>query len=64
MADIKQPALTFGGVKSGRRQPSHEIFDPTEMLPAMSNFENNIALAFLKAAWLQIPHWVHFTLTV
>ena len=42
-----------------------ENFEPDqELLPAPLNFEKNIAFAFLKAAWIHIPYWVHFTLKV
>jgi hypothetical protein len=62
---LNTPLRTFGGVRSGRGQPSHEIFEPDwKVLPAPPNFEKNIALAFLKATLLQIPHWVHFTFKV
>ena len=72
LADIKGPPTNYGAVWSGRGQPFREIFAPARMffepdqklLPALPNFEKNIALAFLKAAWLQIPYWVHFTYKV
>ena len=52
------PLRTMGGVRSGRGQPSRDIFAPArdffepdrKLLPAPPNFKKNIALAFLKAA--------------
>jgi hypothetical protein len=45
--------------------PHGFCFEPNQkLLPAPPNFEKDIALAFLKAALLQIPHWVHFTFKV
>ena len=60
------PSLrTMGGVRIGWGQPSRENFEPDQkLLPAPPNFKKNFALAFLKAAWLQIPYWVHFTFKV
>ena len=44
---------------------SSEVFEPDQkLLPVPLNFEKIIALAFLKAAWLQILYWVHFTFKV
>ena len=63
--DIKYPLRTLGGAKSGQGQPSREIFDPTEnYYLTRPTSKKNIALAFLKAAWLQVPYWVHFTFKV
>jgi hypothetical protein len=71
MQEVSGLALR-GDVKSKWGQPSREIFAPArenfepdrELLPAPPNCERNIVLAFLKAAWLQIPCWVHFTFMV
>jgi hypothetical protein len=56
----------IGGVRSRRGSPPANIYlNPTEkLLPALSNFEKKLALAFLKATWLQISYWVHFTFKV
>ena len=66
---LSPPIRTMGGVRSGRGQPSREILAPArdffksarKQLPAPPENEKNIALAFLKGAWLQIPYGVHFT---
>ena len=45
--------------------PRPEFFQTrpkTDARPARK--QKNFALAFLKAAWLQIPYWVHFTFKV
>ena len=64
-ANIKQPRTNFGGVTCGRGQPSRETFEPDrKLLPAPPNFEKNTALAYLKATWLQISYWGHFTFKV
>jgi hypothetical protein len=48
---LNTPVQTSGGVRSRRGQPSKEIFEPDQkLLPALLNFEKNIALAFLKVA--------------
>jgi hypothetical protein len=65
MADSKHPTRTFGGVMFGSGQPSREVFGPNrKLLSALANFGENIALAFLKAAWLQVLYWVHLTFKV
>ena len=64
-ADIKFAHMNYGGCHILAGAASREIFEPNrKLLPAPPNFEKNIALAFLKAAWLQIPYWVHFTFKV
>jgi len=55
----------MGGVRSGLGQPSKEIFEYAQkLLFVLPDFEKNIALAFLKVAWQQIPYGVHFTFKV
>ena len=71
-ADIKSPLQTMGGVRSGRGQLSRKIFAPArdffesdqKLLPVPPKFEKNIAHAVSKAAWVQVPYWVHFTFKV
>ena len=44
-ADIKHPLTNFGGVWSGRGQPSREIFEPDwKLLPTPPNFEKTLPL--------------------
>jgi hypothetical protein len=58
-ANIKHLPTNFGGSLLGT------FLTPTEnCCPPHPTSKNTIALAFLKAAWLQIPYWVHFTLKV
>ena len=58
---LSSPLWTMGG----GGQPSQENFEPDrKLLAPLRNSEKNIALAFFKAAWLQISYWVHFTFKV
>jgi hypothetical protein len=70
---LSTPLQTMGGgVSYGRGQPSCKISAPAQdffkparkQLSAPPENEKNIALAFLKAARLQIPYWAHFTFNV
>ena len=55
----------FGVSDPGGGQASMKFYELTQkLLSAPPDFEKNIALAFLKAAWLQIPYWVYFTFKV
>ena len=45
--------------------PLKTMYEPNQkLMHAPPNFEKNIIFAFLKASWLQIPYWVHFTFKV
>ena len=70
--DIKTPPYELWGVLNPgggnlpvKFPPAREIFESDrKLLSDPPDFEKNIALAFLKATWLQIPYWVHFTFKV
>jgi hypothetical protein len=69
---LKSPLRTFkvsdpdGGQPSPRNFcPCPDFFKPArKQMPVPPENQKKIALAFLKAAWLQIPYWVHFTFKV
>ena len=62
------PPTNYGGCQIRAGQPSRKNLAPAriflepdrKLLPVPSEIGKNIVLAFLKAAWLQIPYWVHF----
>jgi hypothetical protein len=57
--------IRVGAVLPRNFGPTWDFFKPAQKkLPAPPENEKNIALAFLKATWLQIPYWVHFTFKV
>jgi hypothetical protein len=66
---LSPPLRTMGGVRIERWRPSREKNSLAQekfeadwkLLPAPPNFEKNIARAFLKAVWLQIPYWIPYS---
>ena len=69
MGEVKPPPTSFSGeVDTSRGSPPSKksrFFGPNQKpLSTPPNFEETIALAFLKATYPQIPHWVHFTFKV
>ena len=65
---LNLPLQAFQGeVDRGRGNPrkNSRYFEPDQkLLHAPPNFEESIALAFLKATCSQIPYWVHFTFKI
>ena len=62
MVDIKSPYTNYGGCQIWAGATSREISEPDwKLLPTLPNFDKDIALAFLKVVWLQIPYWVRLT---